>query len=81
VAEYTDFTPAQRTAIVQAGWKNSQIALILDDADVYAFISSVVDGHESVIDPDDLGSLMSVQSLDLLDVGRDRLVLRQQWCH
>jgi hypothetical protein len=62
LSKYADFTPARLNAIVDAALSNSQIRLIIDDPDVYEFLSAVIKGREKFIEKDNLEAISSLLS-------------------
>lgn len=55
--QYADFTPAQLNEIVSAALTNNQVYWIAGDDDVHAFLSTVIQGHENQIEPENLAKL------------------------
>jgi predicted nucleic acid-binding protein len=51
LSAYSDFTATQRNDIVDAAVSNNQINLIISDADVSAFLESIIEGYEDHIEP------------------------------
>lgn len=65
--DFSDFTVYQAEAILAAATSNNQVAWIVDDADVKAFIKSVVNGKESKLNPELLGKVMNQLSSEETD--------------
>lgn len=61
LCKFHDFTPAQLNDIISAAISNDQVSSIIGDADVKEFITQAIAGNESMIEPDNLTSL--VQSI------------------
>jgi hypothetical protein len=57
--QYSDFTPAQINAIIDAALSNSQVYWITLDSDVNEFLKKIIKGKETQIDQDKLGELKS----------------------
>lgn len=69
LSKFSDFTPAQRSAIVHAAASNSQVGYIATDEDVSTFLTSVISGHEDQIS--DQWDLQIVQTLLGDNAGND----------
>lgn len=57
LSQYSEFTPIQVNDIVEAAITNNQVYWIVEDQDVEEFLTSVIDGRENQIDPDNLKEL------------------------
>jgi hypothetical protein len=57
LSSYRSFDKAERNAIVTAAIENSQVRMIVEDADVSEFMNSVVGGHEDQIDASKLAKV------------------------
>lgn len=54
---YQSFDKAERNAIIAAAIGNTQVRMIIEDADVSEFMNSVVGGHEDQIDANKLATI------------------------
>ena len=57
LSKYSDFTPAQASAIANAAVNNSQVRWIVSDGEVHNFLDSIVSNNEKHVEPETIEAL------------------------
>lgn len=71
LSKFTDFTPAQAASVLLAATTNNQVGWIATDADVNAFLQSVLDNHCKGVDPKLVAEVVELLHVDTEPDGDD----------